>query len=136
MEDKNILSKLRKREFRLNKIVANRIDKEPKDKIINIDQNIECKILKKTKENLSAKVDIKVFVDPEALFAVDLEYKVEVMFKEEVTDEEIESNIDEIIAPLGPEVSYIIASLTKKMFGGYIILPPKIKVDKINELDK
>jgi flagellar basal body P-ring protein FlgI len=136
MNKNSILLKLNKREFRLNKIIADRIDKTPKDKKINIHQNVECTILKMTKENLSVKVNTRVFVDPEALFSMEIEHVIEVTFREEITNEEIENNISEIIAPLGTEISYIIASVTKKMFGMHLILPPGIKVDKVNKLAK
>lgn len=133
MSDKNILSKVKNREFYLNKLVANRIEKQPKDNKINISQDVFCTILEKTKERLTLKVNARVFVVPEAFFSIETEHVLEVVFREETTDEEIESTIDEIIAPLGTEISFIIASLTKKMFGAHIILPPRIKVYKINK---
>ncbi|NMB97281.1 MAG: hypothetical protein GYA02_11840 [Clostridiaceae bacterium] len=134
MSDNNVLSKLNKIEFHLNKVVANRIDKEPKGKKLNINQDAICTVLERTKEKLNAKINIRISIDPEALFSMEIEHIVEIIFREETTDQEIERNINEIVAPLGAEISYIIASLTEKMFGAHIILPPGIKIDKINNL--
>lgn len=73
------------------------------------------------------------------MFSIELEYIVEFSLNEEVTDEEIKNSIDAMISPLGGEVSYIIATLTEKMIGSYIILPPiirKIKINGINHMGK
>ena len=51
------------------------------------------------------------------------------MVDREITDENIHNNIKEIIAPLGAEVSYIIASITKEMIGSHVILPPVLNLD-------
>lgn len=130
MEDKGILLKINKREFHLNKIEAQKIDIVPQNKNINIKQDVACSILKKTREDLFIKVNTKIFVVPEALFSIEIEHEIKITLKEEISNEEIENNINEIITPLGAEVSYIIASVTKKMIGAHIVLPPIIKVDK------
>ncbi|MFU0799130.1 MAG: DUF2294 domain-containing protein [Xylanivirga thermophila] len=133
MEDTNILKKIQARKFYLKKITADKIEKDPIDKTTKIKQEVKCSILENTKENLSLKVNTKTFVDPEALFSIELEYIMHFKLKEEITDEEVENNINELISFLGQEISYVIASITKKMIGVHVILPPGLEID---ELDK
>ena len=134
MGNSNILSKTKRRRLYLNKVVANKIDKEPEDTTVNINQDTVCVILENTKEMLSIKVNTKIFIEPEVLFSIEIEHIMEFILREKITDEEIEKNIDEIVAPLGAEISYIIASLTKEMLGSHIILPPGIKVNNIEKI--
>jgi len=133
MNNRNFLSKIAKREFRLTKILADRVDNIPKNTNVKINQEVTCEVLERNKDGFTAKVNVKVFIDPEDLFSMEIEHEMRVVFNEEVADEEIDNYINDIIAALGPEVSYIIASITKKMFGTHMILPPVIKVEKIEE---
>jgi len=135
MSDKNILAKLKKRRFYLNKVTAKRIDKEPDENPININHEVACTILKNSKDKLSIKVNTKTYPQPEALFSIEIEYIMEFILKEEITDEEIKNNIDIMVAPLGGAVSYIIASITKEMHGSPLILPPTIEVDKVDRVN-
>jgi 5-methylcytosine-specific restriction endonuclease McrBC GTP-binding regulatory subunit McrB len=72
-------------------------------------------------------------VEPGVLFSIETEHIIEFMVGDEITVEEINSNIREIIAPLGAEVSYIVASITKEMIGSRMILPPILN---LNTADK
>lgn len=131
MQDKSILGKIKSRWYHLNNVVAKNIDKTPEGSTIDIGQNTECSILKNTEDYLSIKVNIQVFVKPEALFSMDLEYIIEFELEEKITDGEIDDNIDILISPLEQETSYLIATLTKYIIGTYIILPPQLEVSEI-----
>lgn len=133
MSDKSIFENIKARRFYLNEIVASRIKKDPAGKRYNITQEVNCKILENTKNNLSIKVTTETFVDPEELFHIKLEHIAEFKLKKEISDEEVDENINELISALGEEVSYIIASITKKMIGVHLILPPGLKVEKQDE---
>lgn len=129
MSDKNILVKSKKRRSYLNKVDAIRMDKKPDGTTVKVNQETEYTILNNSKENISIKVNTKTFMEPEALFSIEIEHIIEFAVDEEITAEEINSNIEEIIAPLGAEVSYIIASITKEMIGSHIILPPVLNLN-------
>lgn len=133
MSDKSILQNIKAKRFYLNKIVANRIKKDPAAKRYNITQEVDCEILQNTKDNLSIKVTTETFVDPDELFHIILEHIADFKLNKEISDEEVDENINELISALGEEVSYIIASITKKMIGAHIILPPGLKLTKQNE---
>ena len=47
-----------------------------------------------------------------------------------MSDKDVEENIKELLSPLGAEVSYIVASITRKMIGVHLILPPHLKIEK------
>jgi hypothetical protein len=136
MSNKDILTKIRNSSFYLDKITAKKINKKPDYTQVNINQHTVCTILEGSGDNLLIKVNIKTFLEPEALFSIEMEYIMEFEFKEEITDKEIKDNIDEIIAPLGRVSSYIIASITKEMLGSYMILPPIIKANEIERINK
>lgn len=130
MDDKNILTKSKKRKSYLNKIVATKINKIPEGTAVNVDQETKYKILNNSVESIVIEVNTKTFIKPEALFSIEIEHVIELIPTEEITDAEINSNIEEITAHLGAEVSYIIASITKEMIGSHMILPPVLTLSK------
>ncbi|MGB9975806.1 hypothetical protein [Thermovenabulum sp.] len=133
MSKSDIFHKIKRKRFYLNKINAIKINKEPSDNTISINQDASYSILEKSKDRLSVKVNTKFFVEPEALFSIELEYIIEFELNEEITDKEIEDNINEMITPVGGVSSYIVASITKEMLGSYLILPPTLKVSKVEK---
>lgn len=116
----------------INKISANKIDKKPEDNTINLNQISDYQIIENSKELLIIKVINKINLEPEALFSMDIEYIMEFELKEEIKEEYIKANIDNIIRPLGPEISFMIATITKEMIGSRIILPPAISINNID----
>ena len=129
MDDKDILIKNKIGRIYLNKVVAIRIDKKPDDTAISVNQGTEYTILNNSKRGISIKVNTKTFMEPEVLFSIEIEHIIEFMVDGEITVEEINNNIEEIITPLGAEVSYIIASITKEMIGSRMILPPILNLN-------
>lgn len=130
MSDKSIYENIKARRFYLNKIVADKTEEKPVEGKYNITQEVNYAILKNTKDELSIKVTTETFVYPEDLFHIKIEHIVDFKLKEEIPDKKVEENINELISMLGEEVSYIIASITKKMIGVHLILPPILKVEK------
>lgn len=130
MAEKSTLKKINKIKFFLNKIVANKIENEPEE--MNIDLALETDYIarKKTDDELIIESTVKVFLEPEALFFIELEYITEIKLLESISDEEIDDGIDELLSQLGSEASYMISTLTKKIIGTYIILPPIISFKK------
>lgn len=129
MVDKNILTKNIKRRSYLNEIRAIRIDKRPDETTVDVNQKTKYIISDNSEKNIVIKVNTETFLKPEALFSIEIEHVIELMVDREITDENIHNNIKEIIAPLGAEVSYIIASITKEMIGSHVILPPVLNLD-------
>lgn len=129
MVDKNILIKNIKRRSYLNEIRAIRIDKRPDETTVDVNQKTKYIISDNSEKNIVIKVNTETFLKPEALFSIEIEHVIELMVDREITDENIHNNIKEIIAPLGAEVSYIIASITKEMIGSHVILPPVLNLD-------
>ena len=130
MKNDSISENIKSSRFYLNKIVANRIKEEPVKKRYNILQKVYYEILKKEKDNITIKVITETFVEPDELFHIKLEHIVDYMLKKEMSDIEVKENINKLLSPLGPEVSYIVSSITKKMLGVHLVLPPHLKIEK------
>lgn len=130
MGNKSIPENIKASRFYLNEIVANKIKKDPDKKKYNIVQEVNYEILKNEKDNLTIKVTTETFVDPNELFHIKLEHIADFMLKKEMSDKDVEENIKELLSPLGAEVSYIVASITRKMIGVHLILPPHLKIEK------
>lgn len=81
------------------------------------------------------KALLKVICDsgfkPNLMFRANFKFNAIVEFEKEVTSDDIDSNIDEIVDSIGSEISYLIATLTKSMGGSSLIVPPII-----NNIDK
>lgn len=133
MQGKDIIEKIKARRYHLNRVVANNIDKDPDDLAINIKRDTICSILENTKDYLSIKVNIKIFLEPEALFSIEMEYIIEFKLEDKMTDKDIEDNISTLISPLAQESSYLAASLTKEIIGTLIILPPDLEVSEVKK---
>ena len=102
MSDKNIFENISARRFYLNEIVANTIkeDQSRKDTILH---KKLIMIFKKYKGSSFIKVTTETFVDPEDLFYIKLEHIADFKLKKEISNKEVETNINELISPLGEE---------------------------------
>lgn len=133
MSAKNTLIKNKSRGAYLNKVIAVRMDRKLDETAASVNQETKYEVLNNPKEGISIRVNTKTFVEPGALFSIEIEHIIELMADEEITVGEINNNIEKIIAPLGAEVSYIVASITKEMIGSRMILPPILN---LNTADK
>lgn len=128
MVSKDIEEPIKARRYYLKKIIANKIEKRPDTKEIKIAQEIKHSILNNNNEHLTININIKTFLEPEALFSIELEYIIEFKLNNALRNDEVKKNINKLISPLGQEVSYTISSITKEMLGTPIVLPPKLKI--------
>lgn len=130
MSNKNVLEKIISRRFFLNKITANRLPIEPKDKTIDISEETYFDVIDNNSEYLSLRVITKIFIEPKALFSIEMEHIIEYRLLEKITNDEIDNNIEELLFPLASEISYITSSITQKLIGTHIVLPPKLNIIK------
>jgi len=130
MSSRDVLKKLSARKFFLNKVSANRLDIEPKNETVNISEETHFEIIENNSEYLSLRVITKIFIEPEALFVIELEHIIEYKLQEKITNKEIDDNIEELLFPLASEISYITSFMTQKLIGTHIVLPPKLNIIK------
>lgn len=130
MPNKDILKKVKIKRFFLNKIKGNRLDIKPEDETIDISEETNFEIIENNNEYLYLKVTTKIFIEPEALFSIEMEHIIEYRILEKITNEEIDDNIEELLFPLASEVSYIISFMTEKLIGTHIVLPPTLNIIK------
>lgn len=129
MENKNIKDTIKGRRIYLSKINAKKIEKKTEPTPVELIQDSMYKILENKEENVTIQVNTKVYMKPEALFDIEIEHIIEYIFKDVISDMEIEESIDELLNPLGSEVSFIISAISKDMLNTRIILPPKINLN-------
>ena len=130
MSNKNVLKKINSRRFFLNKISANRLAIEPKDETIDISEETYFEIIENNNEYLSLRVITKIFIEPEALFSIEMEHIINYRLLGKMVNEEIDDNIEELLFPLASEISYITSSVTQKLIGTHIVLPPTLNIIK------
>ncbi len=126
MKNEDLIKKIRLRRMYLDKIEARRIDKKAEPSNIKLVQDSEYQILENSEEKTSIKLNTKIYVDPQALLDIEVDYMIEYMFKEFISDKEIHESIDVLISPIGNEISHIVSFITKEMFDNRVILPPRI----------
>ncbi|MDD4779356.1 MAG: hypothetical protein PHT02_01945 [Tissierellia bacterium] len=130
MENVNIMDKTRGRRYYLNKIKAMRIDEKPEKNTVNISQDTEYEIIENNEKKLVIELKTKTFIEPEALFCIEMEYVIEYMLKDLIGDKEIKDNINTLLSPLGNEISFLISILTNEMINSRVILPPAIALNE------
>lgn len=121
---------VKKFEIILCKVNAERIEKDPSGTRLTVKREEEYEILDLKENTCSLKLSSKVFVEPEALFCIYLEYRINYEFSHKVDAKFIEKNIEEIFHPVGSEVSYVTSTLTKFLTDNYFIMPPTITIEK------
>ena len=61
-----------------------------------------------------------------------MEFNVYLEINGEISNEELEDNIKDILYTLGSEITYLLTPIIKSMKGGALIVPPMI--DKIEKM--
>lgn len=130
MENVNIMDKTKGRRYYLNKINAIKIDEKPEKNTVNISQDTEYKIIENSEKKLLIELKTKTFIEPESLFCIEMEYVIEYMLKDSISDKEIKENINTLLSPLGNEISFLISVLTSEMINSRVILPPAIVLNE------
>lgn len=121
---------VKKFDITLVKINAERVENNPTENRLTVKREDKYDILD-IKENIfSLKLNAKVFVEPEALFCIYLEYRINYEFNHKVDKKFIEKNVEEILHPVGSEVSYVTSTLTKFLTDNYFIMPPTITIEQ------
>jgi hypothetical protein len=92
---------------------AEKIEKKPSSTKFTITRVDKYEILEIKENAFSLKLNSSIFIDPEALFRVNLEHQIKYEFTHEIDTKFIENNLEEIFHPVGSEVSYITSTLTK-----------------------
>ena len=121
---------VKKFEVTLCKANAERIEKDPSGTRLTVKREDKYEILDLKENTFSLRLNSKVFVEPEALFCIYLEYRINYEFSHKVDTKFIEKNIEEILHPVGSEVSYVTSTLTKFLTDNYFIMPPTITIEQ------
>lgn len=126
-ENKSILSKLSVANIHLEKFNGQLIHQ-----MANLQGDLELiiewsyDIVHMEKDKLLLSAACKLGFSPESFFKMELIYAITCECREEVTQEEIETEIDKILTPCGEENTLITAFLSDKMAGAPLIVPPKV----------
>lgn len=113
----------------LKNVCAERIDTLPGDSFI-IKRSDKYEILDLKENSVTLKLISKVFAEPESLFNICLEYKANMEFTHKIDKGFVEKYINEILSPMGSDISYTISTLTKMLVDEYFIMPPIVSIDK------
>ena len=109
MTVKSIWERIKSRKIILYNIEAKKIDKNFDQDSSDISLETIVEIVNSDSETLSIKADTKVSFIPESLFSINIGHFVEYKLINKLDDKEIEDNINELMAPIAVEVSYLIS---------------------------
>ncbi|EEH97398.1 hypothetical protein CSBG_01024 [Clostridium sp. 7_2_43FAA] len=127
------LGKLEDRKIFLRKIKFRDIITDT-DADINYKLNMQYKIVENKNGVVNIKVKVYSLFVPEFLFKSSMDFNVVLEFEKEVENEDIISNIEELMDPVASEVSYLLGTITKSMNNNIpLILPPVIDDIKLIE---
>lgn len=115
----------------LQKVSAEKVDKEPETDHLSVKRVDKYEIIDLNENKLTLKLFSNVFVEPEALFCIFLEYAINYEFIHNIDKKFVENNIDELLHPLGGEVSYMTSTLSKMFTNTYFVMPPSISIEHI-----
>lgn len=112
------------------KMHAEKIEKIPDSTEISVIRKDSWELIEVDNTKCSLKLCSKVGLKPESLFSLYIEYAIQYEFKQKIDKKFINKNVEQLLHPLGSEISYIIGSITKFIFNDYLILPPAILIDE------
>ena len=121
---------VKKFEITLCKVNAEKIEKNPSGTRLTVTREYKYEILDLKENTFSLKLNSKVSVEPEALFCIYLEYRINYEFTHKVDTKFIKKNVEEILRPVGSEVSYVMSTSTKFLTNNYFIMPPTITIEQ------
>lgn len=130
MENKFSPENIKKATINLIKVHAEKIETELQNIEFTIKRLDKYEILEMRPNGVSLKFTSEVSVEPEALFTIDFEYKAVFEFNHKIDAKFVESNINDMLQPIGNETSYIISTMTKLMNDTYIIIPPIVSISQ------
>lgn len=111
------------RSIKVDEVVA----KNDGEHDIEYNLDFEYKIVENKNGIVNLKVKSEAYFEPEMVLKALMEFNLYYDIDGEVSDDEIYGNIEELLSPIGSEVSCLLALITKSMSGTPLILPPVIK---------
>lgn len=130
MENRFSPENIKKATINLIKVHAEKIETELQNMEFTIKRLDKYEILEMRSNGVSLKFTSEVSVEPEALFTITFEYKAVFEFNHKIDAKFVESNINDMLQPIGNETSYIISTMTKLMNDTYIIIPPIVSISQ------
>ena len=130
MENRFSPENIKKATINLIKVHAEKIETELQNIEFTIKRSDKYEILEMRPNGVSLKFTSEVSVEPEALFTITFEYKAVFEFNHKIDAKFVESNINDMLQPIGNETSYIISTMTKLMNDTYIIIPPIVSISQ------
>lgn len=128
---KNIMEKIEGKTIELRKIIVEDLPAQDCTEI-EYKSDVKYKIIDNKIGVATIRAISESYFNPESIFKSSMEFNVYLEIDGEITDEEIEDNIEEILYTLGSEITYLLTPITKSMKGGALIVPPMI--DKIEKM--
>lgn len=125
----DIYKKLKGHNIQLVEIEGKKIKNSKKESEVVLNNSVKTKvdIINKDDELLKLGVSIEVGFEPESIFKIRLEYLIEYLLNEPLSDEEIKLNYNELIKPIGHEFSYVTSFISCRMINQPIVMPPMIQ---------
>lgn len=130
MENKFSPENIKKANINLVKLHAEKIETELQNIEFTIKRSDKYEILAMRSNGVSLKFSSEVSVEPKALFTISFEYKADFEFNHDIDTSFVVSNINDILQPIGNEISYIISTMTKLINDTYIIIPPIVSISQ------
>ncbi|MDU4884308.1 hypothetical protein [uncultured Clostridium sp.] len=128
---KNIMEKIEDKTIELRKITVEDLSAHDSTEIEYI-SNVKYKIIDNKLGIVTIRAISESFFNPEGIFKANMEFNVYLEINGEISNEELEDNIKDILYTLGSEITYLLTPIIKSMKGGALIVPPMIdKIEKI-----
>lgn len=124
---KSISEKLTDNRVRLEKVNFEVLKSQENVDDLKLDVIWDYKLLGSNNGVLAIEATSQIGFKPEGLFKLDMTFLFLGHYDEDITDQEIEDSIEELLRPCGSIASLIAAQLVDKMSGTPIILPPTVK---------
>lgn len=128
---KNIMEKIEDKTIELRKIIVEDLPAHDSTEIEYI-SNVKYKIIDNKLGVVTIRVISESFFNPKSIFKANMEFNVYLEISGEISNEELEDNIKDILYTLGSEITYLLTPIIKSMKGGALIVPPMI--DKIEKM--
>jgi hypothetical protein len=90
-------------------------------------------IIENQKDRLVLSASCSIGFRPEAVIKLELQYYIMCQCSEEVSEEEIRTEIDKILAPCGVQNTLTVGILSDKMMGAPLIVPPQVVLTSKNK---
>ena len=128
---KNIMEKIEDKTIELRKITVEDLSAHDSTEIEYI-SNVKYKIIDNKLGIVTIRAISESFFNLEGIFKANMEFNVYLEINGEISNEELEDNIKDILYTLGSEITYLLTPIIKSMKGGALIVPPMIdKIEKI-----